>query len=272
MTVPTDSAFALDRSFAFAASEEGAFSAHTSAEFGNRFGPYGGWIAALLTKALLSGPVHGELLAVTVNFLGGCEDGPLTGATRLLRRNRTNEFWTAEFADSKNPVAQASAVFGVRRKSVALGDLPPPAPAPAPEEIAPRPLVTGMPEFFRRYDVRQFGFKPFAVNPTASSRMYIREADGRPLDLVSLVAHADAPIPRIFLKSDVPVPIATMTMTVYIHAQAADLSEVGSDYVLIDADCRSGHDGFYDQVARLWSRSGKLLATSEQLVWFKARS
>ena len=59
-------------------------------------------------------------------------------------------------------------------------------------------------------------------------------------------------------------------MTVYLHASDADLAEAGSDWVMIEANAGRGGGGFYDQHARIWSRSGKLLATTQQMVWYKA--
>ncbi|NWH08858.1 MAG: thioesterase family protein [Alphaproteobacteria bacterium] len=263
-------AFDLDRSMTFSWQDAGRFLSETSPLYANSFGPYGGWIAGFLAKAMLAQEPQGTLQAFTVNFLGSCEDGPLKGSVNLLRRNRTNEFWTADFSDKSNPVAHAIATFGIRRPTLRIGDIAPPAPAPDPSEATPRPIVAGMPAFFQRYDARLFDFKIFQVNPTADTRMWIRDSDRRPLDIVSLICHADAPIPRIFVKTDRPTPIATMTMTVYVAASPEEIAAVGDDYILIDSNCRFGRDGFFDQVSRLWTQNGQLLATTEQLVWYKA--
>ena len=153
-----------------------------------------------------------------------------------------------------------------------IGELKPPAPAPAPLDIPQRPHFENGPAFFHRYDVRQFVGRPFKANPTTDSRAWVKDADGRPLDWVSLAAHADAPLPRIFLVTTRPSAIATMTMSVYFHATAEAFAEAGGDFILVEAECRAGHDGFHDQTARLWTASGRLLATSEQLVWYNAKA
>ena len=44
---------------------------------------------------------------------------------------------------------------------------------------------------------------------------------------------------------------------------------VGADFVLQQAHGRRGADGVCDLSASLWRRDGVLLATTEQLVWFK---
>ncbi|BCW90703.1 hypothetical protein sos41_38780 [Alphaproteobacteria bacterium SO-S41] len=265
--------YELDASLALSDLGEGKWQGHTSTGYANRVGPYGGWIAALLMKAILEQRPEGEPLSLTVTFLGGCQDGALTGSTRLLRRSRTNEHWTAEFSDvSGAGVAHAVATFGVRRPTVPIGTIAPPAPAPAALDIPPRPSFgSNGPGFFNRYDVRQFVGRPFKQNESTDSRAWVKDMDARPLDWISLAAHADAPLPRIFLITDKPSAIATMSMSVYFHATPDAFAEAGGDFILVDAECRAGHDGFHDQSARLWTASGRLLATTEQLVWYNAK-
>lgn len=262
----------LDESLRLEDLGDGRWKAATSPAYANRVGPYGGWIAALLMKSVLSQQTQGEPLAITVNFLGGCQDGALTGSTRLLRRSRTNEHWFSEFADETSAlVASATVTLGLRRPTRRMGDMAGMPTVPEPDAVPPRPSFDNGPGFFKSYDVKQFDGKPFRVNATASNKAWVRDADGRPLDYVSLTAQADSPLPRVFLQSTSPSAIATMTMTVYFQATPEALAEAGGDYILVDADCRAGHDGFHDQTARLWTRSGQLLATTEQLVWYNLK-
>ena len=266
-------AYTLDRSIKLEHLDNGRRRGATSIDYANRVGPYGGWIAALLMKAILDQKPLGEPLSLTVTFLGGCQDGPLDGTTRLLRRSRSNEHWTAEFSDQTGTmVAHAVATFGVRRPTVEIGIPAPPEPAMSPDQAPPRPnFGDSGPGFFRSYDYRQFVGKPFRVNETAKSRGWLKDADSRPLDYISLAAAADAPMPRVFLRSTTPTPIATMTMSVYFHATPEALAEAGGDYILIDCDMRIGRAGFHDQIATLWTASGKLLATTEQIVWYNLK-
>jgi hypothetical protein len=39
--------------------------------------------------------------------------------------------------------------------------------------------------------------------------------------------------------------------------------------VLAQAKAQSFHNGFFDQTAQLWSEAGLLLATSNQIVYYK---
>ena len=47
------------------------------------------------------------------------------------------------------------------------------------------------------------------------------------------------------------------------------LAEVGTGYLLGRATGQQFRNGYFDQAAQLWSESGALLATSNQIVYFK---
>mgnify|MGYP003779453573 FL=1 len=66
--------YTLDRSLALEHFDGGRWLGATSAAYANRVGPYGGWIAALLMKAILDQKPQGEPLSLTVTFLGGCQE------------------------------------------------------------------------------------------------------------------------------------------------------------------------------------------------------
>jgi acyl-CoA thioesterase len=58
-------------------------------------------------------------------------------------------------------------------------------------------------------------------------------------------------------------------MNVYFHAMPDELAGVGDDWVLSEVDCRRCEGGYFDHQLKLWSRSGALLATSEQVAAFR---
>jgi len=55
---------------------------------------------------------------------------------------------------------------------------------------------------------------------------------------------------------------------VYFHGTSEEIAAVGDDHLLNEATGTRGADSTSGQRARLWSRKGDLLATSEQLHWF----
>ncbi len=129
-------------------------------------------------------------------------------------------------------------------------------------------------EWVRRYEIRHLaGSMPRLWDGTDSgsslSQLWVRDADLRTLDFCSLTALADVFFPRVFVRRPLRVPIGTVTMTVYFHANAGQLSQTGSGYLLGQARAQAFHNWFFDQTAQMWNEAGELLVTSHQLVYFK---
>ena len=55
----------------------------------------------------------------------------------------------------------------------------------------------------------------------------------------------------------------------FFHATDDELAALGDDDVLIDATASRAESATVGAQARLWSRGGVLLATTEQLGWFR---
>ncbi len=107
--------------------------------------------------------------------------------------------------------------------------------------------------------------------PLASSNtvLWFKDFPDRPLDFQSLSAACDVFYPRIYIARPVVCPAGTVSITTYFHATADALRAVGSDFLLGEARAAVFHRGYADQTARLWTRGGRLLATSTQSVYFK---
>jgi acyl-CoA thioesterase len=58
-------------------------------------------------------------------------------------------------------------------------------------------------------------------------------------------------------------------MSTYFLAAPEELAAVADDYVLSEAEGTRIEHSLVGSRSRLWSRQGSLLATTEQLCWFK---
>ena len=99
--------------------------------------------------------------------------------------------------------------------------------------------------------------------------LWVRDGSGRPLDHLQLAYFADQYAPRSFFWGPGMRPSATITMSVYFHATDEEIAAVGDDYILNEATGTRGERSTSGQQARLWSRQGALLATTEQLCWYR---
>ncbi|BCI53643.1 acyl-CoA thioesterase [Mycolicibacterium litorale] len=251
----------------------GVLRGHTTPDWANMVGPFGGMTAALLLRAVEEHPERiGEPTALTVNFAAPVADGPFDIAANAVRTNRTTQHWLVELSQNGAVTTNATAVFGIRRETWENTEQAPPR-APAPAHVA----ESGLPDMIawaRNYEMRYVeGAVPgVGAEPESSSvtTLWARDRHGRAVDFAALTAMSDIFYPRVFLRRGAMSPAGTISLTTYFHADGAQLAAVGDDYVLATARAHRFSRGYFDQSAELWSYSGELLVTTHQMVYFKA--
>lgn len=252
---------------------EGRFRGRITAAYANMIGPFGGTIAAVMLNAPLLDPRRlGEPVSLTVNFAGPIADAEFEISTRVARTNRSTQHWIIELVQDGEVAVTATALFAVRRDSWSDCELPFPE-VPRPEQV-PVASFGHVTPWVRNYQIRPIDglltFKAEDVTDNSQSTLWIRDEPPRPLDFVALTSIADAFFPRIFVRQQKPVPAGTVSMTLYFHADSARLAAQGSGEILARARGQQFRNGFFDQSAELWSTDGELLASSNQLVYYKA--
>ncbi len=270
-TLPFDTALQLQET------ATGQYTGHTSPDYWNMVGPFGGTTAAVALQAILQHPaLLGDPLSLTVNYAGALATGPFTVSARPVRTNRSTQHWTVELlqtgADGAAVVATtATAVTAVRRETWSMNDTPMPV-VPAAEACAPVEPPPGLP-WLQRYEMRPVvGGIPQRWDGSGDnslSQLWMRDNPPRPLDFRSLTAMADIFYPRVWLRRARHVPAGTVSITVYFHASAQQLAAAGDACLLGQARAQEFRNGFFDQTAQLWSPDGTLLATTHQIVYFK---
>ncbi len=261
----------FDAAIALASIGDNKAQGQTHPAYGNMVGPFGGVIAATLLNAVMRHPdLLGEPVSQTVHFAAPIADGGFTVQTRVMRTNRTTQHWHVELIQNGEVAAFATAVTAVRRETWAALDASfpevPPASSIAPSSHIARAAWTG------RYEMRFIDGAPGAPDThsdSSQSTMWIRDTPERALDYLSLAALCDAFYPRIFVRRPKWVPIGTVALTTFFHADARQLAAQGSAPLLGVARAQRFGNGFFDQSAEMWNERGELLATSHQVVYFK---
>ncbi|WP_182345962.1 acyl-CoA thioesterase [Tomitella gaofuii] len=268
----------LDASLELAAGDDGTCTGATSAAYANMVGPFGGNTAAVLLRAAERHPERiGEPVALTVNFAGPVADGAFTVTARPTRTNRSTQHWSIELSQDGVVATTATAVFAVRRDTWAADEAVMPQ-VPGPDEVPALP----MPPFIKWADNYEFRWVVGGIpqppadgeapveSDDSTTTMWVRDMPPRPLDFAALTGICDSFYPRAFLRRGTALPAGTVTFTVYFHADAEALARQGSEPVLATARAKAFGKGYFDQVAEIWGTDGTLLATSHQLVYFKA--
>lgn len=246
--------------------DDGRFLGRTAEAYRNMVGPYGGITAAMMLQALLLRPERlGDPVALTVNYAGPVPDGEFEIATREIRTSRTTQHWCAEMRHGNEATVSttASAVFGLRRETWSHTETARPMLPPRDEVPSSRPH--GSATWSARYERRMINDLELG-----ETRGWLADDPPRPVDFAALASLCDAFRPWLFTRRPQPVPIGTVTLNVYFHASADELAGIGATALQGRARTNVIRRGFLDQEAQVWAPDGRLLATSQQMIWFKA--
>ena len=264
----------LDEAIDLKPAAPGEFTGATHPAYANMVGPFGGTTAAQLLQAAWLHPERlGEPVALTVNFAAPVADGEIRFLARAARTNRSTQHWIVEARQADETVATATAVFALRRQTWSAGEAVMPQGLPPADDLPRMPVESLMP-WPRCYDMRfTEGAFPAVFDEQeqdhSRSCLWVRDEPPRPMDFASLAAMADSFFPRIYVRRRRRVPIGTVTLTTYFHADSALLAEVGGRHVLGVARALNFRNGYFDQTGELWSPEGHLLASTHQLVYFR---
>jgi len=246
--------------------DHGRWLAHADPDHQSITGMYGGWTTAVaLAGVLESSPAHAAPAALTINFVGSIEPGTdVEIHTERIGGSRSLEHWSATVRDGDSVYATSLVVLASRRASEA--HLQPRMPDVADPSAVERFKAPGP----QGEQAEMYLSSPLAYGGGDTySTHWLRDANGRPMDHLLLAYLADQYAPRSFLWGVGLRPSATLTMSVYFLATADELEAVGTEFILNEAVGTRGVESTSGQQARLWSRDGTLLATTEQLAWYR---
>ncbi len=265
MTPPAQTRFDRDTNVTLTA--PGVYDASIDRGWWVARGPNGGFVAALLVRALEQAVADSarQLRSLTVHYVRAPAEGPARVETRVERVGGSLTSVSARLLQGDSLQALALAAFSKPRVSAEIHHAV--MPEVAPPEATPARRDARVP-IHERYEQR------WAIGPhyfegargrEAVTGGWIRLAEGtRPLDAPLLAAYADAWPPSVFASSELPMTLGGVpTVDLSVHIRAA-LPEP-DDFVLIAFRTREVAGGFLEEDGEIWSRDGRLLAHSRQL-------
>jgi len=253
--------------------ETGVYFGHTSANYANMIGPFGGVIASTLLRSILEHPdCIGSPVSLTVNYAAPVKDKDFKIIAKPTRTNRSTQHWYVELLQNEQTVISSTAVTALKRNTWSSTELAMPE-APPFKEVTKLPMID-VPPWVQNYDIRIIKGAPRAfTNDSVTDSVtlqWIEDMPKRKLDYLSLTSICDAFFPRIYVRRDPFVPIGTVSLTIYFHIDASTLGKERAQPVLGHSRAINFNEGFYDQTGEIWSSNGVLLATTTQLVYYKA--
>ncbi len=265
----------FDRDTAVQLEEESASTRRFAADVSDGWragrGPHGGYLAAMLLRALtetVAEPARSPR-SLTIHYTRAPQPGPITIETKLERVGRSLSTLSARMEQDGRLTALALSAFSVPWSGPEISDIEMPPVAPPEDSREAGSLIKhGAPPFTRHIVLQpRIGGMPFA---SAEQPMelggWLGLAEPRPLDALALAFFTDALIPAPFMRTPAPNPAPTIDLTIHFRtALAPDPSPDPHELVL--AHIRGGliHEGFFEEDGSIWAADGTLLAQSRQL-------
>lgn len=244
----------------------GVFGAHCSRAWFTPRGPHGGFLAAIVVRAMtqtIDEPARAPR-SITLHYLRPPAEGDVEIAVTVERAGRSLSTLTAHLTQDGKLCVIAIAAFSIGFDPI-VDYAPNPPDVPPPEEFDP---VAVHPE--QAAMARRFAIQPLDVRPRDGSRdivvggwMALREPP--PVDAALLALLADGYMPTPWVKAKRLVGAPTIDLTIHFRVPDPAAYVAQGEPVLGIFRSKESFDGFFDEEGELWSPGGVLLAQCRQL-------
>jgi acyl-CoA thioesterase len=255
----------LDRATALQRDTPGRFHATIDPLWFVQTGPNGGYVAALLTRAMVAAvdDPGRPARSLTVHYLQPAVAGAATLEVDVLRAGRSMSFLAVRLLQDGRLVATGSAAFGTGRSDLVFQDVHPPPDLPRADDLEPPPTPPFLsPPIADRIDYRPTQPAELFSGGAAEFWCWLRLRDRAPVDAAALALYVDAMIPTLFIRATTPVLVPTIDLTVHFRASPRP----GYDgWCLGHVRTRTVVEGFAEEDCDIYDDAGVLLAQSRQL-------
>jgi acyl-CoA thioesterase len=233
-------------------------------------GPHGGYLAAMLLRALVQtvDDPRRTPRSLTIHYTRAPDPGPIEIHAIVEREGRSLSTLSARMVQSGRTTALALAAFSVPWTAPGANELPMPELAPPDAERRSTPkLFKGAPEFTRHVVMQpRVGAIPFSGSG-APMRIggWTGLPEERPVDALSLALFCDAWFPPSFIALDSPAISPTIDLTIHFRQSIEECDCDPAALCLGVFETRLLHDGLFEEDGVIWAPDGTVLAQSRQL-------
>jgi acyl-CoA thioesterase len=264
----------FDRDTAVTQLSNGTFAATIAPGWRAGRGPHGGYLAAILLRALIATVNDPERTdgraprSLTIHYASSPEVGPVEIHTTVERAGRSLSTLSARMEQDGRVMALALAAFSVPWQAPGANELPmPELDEPDVERRSTPKLFKGAPEFTKQIVMQpRVGAVPFAGSG-APMRIggWTGLPEPRPVDALALARFCDAWFPPSFIALDAPAISPTVDLTIHFRQPISACDCDPASLCLGVFETRLLHDGLFEEDGVIWAPDGAVLAQSRQL-------
>jgi acyl-CoA thioesterase len=234
-------------------------------------GPHGGYLAAILLRALtetVAEPTRAPR-SLTIHYARAPQPGAVEIRTRVERAGRSLSTLSARMEQEGRLVAVVLSAFSVPWTGQEIDDLPLPDVAPPDaEREAGTAVKFGAPPFTRNLVMQP----RFQGPPLTGERRpmelgaWVGLAEARPVDALALTFFCDALIPSPFMATGQPAAAPTVDLTVHFRTTMPRTPDPDPhELVFAGVSSKLIQEGFFEEDSVIWAADGTVLAQSRQL-------
>jgi acyl-CoA thioesterase len=234
-------------------------------------GPHGGYLAAVLLRALIETVADEERTprSLTIHYARAPEPGPVTIRTVLERSGRSLSTVSARMEQDGRLMALVLAAFSVPWDALEINDLPmPDVEGPDVERRAGTAIQFGAPPFTEHLIMQpRFKGRPLTgeLRPMELGA-WVGLAEERPTDALSVAFFTDALIPTPFMATAAPAGAPTIDLTIHFRqALPRPQDRAANQLCYAQMSSKLLHEGFFEEDGVVWAADGTVLAQSRQL-------
>lgn len=249
--------------------EDGAWGAVVKPEWSGPPGPNGGYVAALILRAIRAELDDGSLhpRSLSIHYLRPPHDGEIAIEVTIERAGRTATACSARLVQEGRVMCIALCTLSRDFEEAASWSTPAPE-VPPPEAIEPFDTSFMPPRIFEQVEMRMtFGAIPFSGAAEALAGGWVRTGHPCPLEPELIAMYTDVWWPASFPRLDHLVPAPTLDLTIHFRGTPPPGEH---QHVLARFSSTTGAEGFFEEDGMLWSEDGVLLAQSRQLALLRA--
>jgi acyl-CoA thioesterase len=245
----------------------GRFAATMSERWWVGRGPNGGYVAAVVLRAILAATGGGRApRSLTVQYPRAPKAGPVELEVEIEREGGRTTFVSARMEQDGAVQATALAVLSEDWSEDGFDALEMPDAGEPGELRALDPGESaGAPRMLQNYLVRPALGAPAFSGGAPYTGAWIRSRERRLLDAPLAAAFLDTWFPAPFVRIEGPRPAPTIDYTVHFRSPLPPAGATPEDAYLVAFRSGLARHGFFEEDGELWSADGELLAQSRQL-------
>lgn len=227
-------------------------------------GPNGGYVAAVVLRAVLAelDDPERQPRTLTVHYLRAPDEGECELAVVVERSGRSLTTLSARLEQHGRTCALALCACSRPYTSVATFQHVDAPRRPAPDEAPAVPDHESVPAFARNFDMRPaIGELAFTGADRAHVGGWLRPRQERPRDAPLCALLADAWWPAPFALLERPAAAPTVELTIHFHATLP----LSHGWTLVDMRADIARAGMFEEDARLFDSDGALIVSARQL-------